>query len=669
MGKTAIHKPFSGDTGTMLKIKSTVLGSGPRKLLVALAIFLLAATSSDAQEKKRPRAVDLLPERTSLYIEIDNVRQTVADFQDSNFGRMLADEKIKPFVESLYGSAMEAYDEVKDQVGEEFSTLWNLPTGEVSFAIITPRRESPAYVLIMDLSEENGTAGALIQKLTDLGVENGATREAVVRHGIETFHVRDGNEGEAHYVLHEGTLLAASREAEFDQILGRMLGVAAPEDEKEGLLRDNRKFTTIMNKCRSISGKPNSITGFVDPITLAKGYTQGDVAANVVFGVLRTLGLDGVNGVGGSIIFNEEDYESVFHGHILLGSPREGIFNMIALKPGLYDPEPFVPATATNYITSHWDFRTFYAELTKIVDLFSSEGTFKAQVDENVNKELGIDLEKDLIENLAGRVSLVTWNNSVKAFNAQSTILSVEVRDVAAGTELIDKIVKKFNEEGPGADNRTEDMLVKAEFDGVTYWKMRADFGQLQRERRQRNEEQGSETPEVQNLSDRGGVRIQVGRQEIDEDQDFPTRFPQPCMAFIDNHFVITESVECLEHMISTSKGKNEQLAKDKKFRGIMQEMERLLDTRLPSMTMYSRPDEALRTFYDVALSEETQNAIAEQSEDNRFFKSLKKAFDENELPPFEDLAHYFPPQGGFVVNEDTGFHFLFFQRRAEVKR
>ncbi len=644
----------------MLKINSRAHFAG-LGVASAFAIVSLVSVAIHGQETVRPRAVDLLPERTSLYVEINDVRQLAADFQDSNFGRMLADEKIKPFVESLYGSAMEAYNQVKEEVGEELSTLLNLPAGEISFAIITPRREPPAFVLIMDLNEKDGSASALLQRLTDKGVENGARRESVIRHGIETFHIQEDDDLDVHYVLHEGTLLAVSREEEFDQILGRMLGIASPDDKEEGLLRDNRKFTTIMNKCQSVSGKPNSITGFVDPITLAKGFTQGNVGANVVFGVLRTLGLDGVNGIGGSIIFNEKDYESVMHAHILLGSPREGIFNMIALKPGLYDPEPFVPATATNYVTSHWDFRTFYTELTKVVDLFTSEGTFQAQVDENINKELGIDLEKDVIDNLAGRVSLVTWNNSVKVINAQSTILSVEVRDVAVATELIDKIVKKFNEEGPGAADRTEDLLVKAEFEGVTYWKMRSDFRELQQERAERQAEEAGN-------KDGPGVRVRVNGLD-QESSDFPTRFPQPCMAFIDNHFVITESVECLEHMIATSKGKNPQLVKDKNFRNIMTEMERLLDTRLPSATMYSRPDEALRTFYDVALSEDTQNALAEQAEDNEFFKSLKKAFDENELPPFEDLAHYFPPQGGFVVNEETGFHILMFQRRAEEKK
>jgi hypothetical protein len=38
---------------------------------------------------------------------------------------------------------------------------------------------------------------------------------------------------------------------------------------------------------------------------------------------------------------------------------------------------------------------------------------------------------------------------------------------------------------------------------------------------------------------------------------------------------------------------------------------------------------------------------------------------DDNPLPNFADLEHYFQPQGGFMTSDDTGFHFLAFEMKS----
>ena len=62
------------------------------------------------------------------------------------------------------------------------------------------------------------------------------------------------------------------------------------------------------------------------------------------------------------------------------------------------------------------------------------------------------------------------------------------------------------------------------------------------------------------------------------------------------------------------------------------------------------------------------QNRNSRGAEENKYVAGLKRVMDENPLPAFEEIAHYFPPNGAFVVNDDTGFHFLAYQRRAEEK-
>jgi hypothetical protein len=68
-----------------------------------------------------------------------------------------------------------------------------------------------------------------------------------------------------------------------------------------------------------------------------------------------------------------------------------------------------------------------------------------------------------------------------------------------------------------------------------------------------------------------------------------------------------------------------------------------------------------------LAQTENTRELLASGAEDNKYVAGLKRVMDENPLPPFDDLVKYFPPQGGFVVNDETGFHMLVYEKRANV--
>ncbi len=622
-----------------------------RSLMLSVVATCIASVSLQAQDIKRPRAVDLLPERTSLYIQIDNVQELVSDFNESNFGQMLRDERIAPFVSELYAEAQKAYADIEEQVGVSLADLRSLPTGEVCFAVVTPRRESPSFVLIVDVSEDSGVAEALIERGREVARNEDAQFETGDSDGLEYQIVRgDSADERVFYILHEGTFLAATNEVVFQEMLARWMSVA---DSKDTTLADNRTFATIMNKCRSIDGQPMAFSFFADPIMLARSATQGNATAPLVFGVLRTLGVDGISGIGGSAIFSEQGYASIFHGHLLLTNPREGIFEMVALKPGIYDPEPFVPENCASYMTSHWDARKFMVELEKIVDTFTSEGTFQEQLQSNVNDELEIDLQKDLIENLDGRLTLFSWVNELKAFNSQSNALALRVNDVEGGEELVEKLMARVNED--------EEIFVNSEHGGTSYWKMASsieDQGRLRRERRlARDEGRDPDDVELDDLPD-----------EDQEEFRIELRPTQPCMGFVGDHFVITESTSFFEYLIDTHRGRHPRMVDDPRFQATMDDMKRLLGTAVPSVTVYSRPDVTLRLFYDLAQTENTKELLSSGAENNKYVAGLKRVMDENPLPPFDDLVKYFPPQGGFVVNDETGFHLLAFEKRTDEK-
>lgn len=603
----------------------------------------------EAQEIERPQAVDLLPERTALYVNVNNIRDLVTDLQESNFGRMLQDERIAPLVQELYGEAKDSLDNFmeNEDVGFSMSDFMSLPAGEICFAIVTPRRKEPKFVLIMDVPEDSDIAERLIDRGRTLAEDDGADFTDGNVADLKYQTVREsGGDTEITYVLHEGTFVASNSEEVFGEVITRWLG--EPE-EKDRTLAGNRKFVTIMNKCKSTEELPMAISFFCDPIMLARSITANDAGARVVFAFLPTLGLDGFSAFGGAALFNEKNYESVLHGHILLTNPRAGIIEMIALRPGFYEPEPFVSDNIVSYTTSSWDFRKFVAELEKIVDTFTSEGTFQQQIDENINEELEINFQEDVLENLAGRLSLVQWTSDVPALDGTCTGLVVQVRDEDRAEEFLKAIMDRVNDFG------SNENLIESDYKGVTYWHVAESFEEMGRNARRR-------------FRDR---RREAGEDDFDSDDDraqLELLETQPTFALIDDNFVLTGNIKFMEHLIETQDGDHDLLADDPDFKSTMKEIRTLMDGNLPSLFSYSRPAESMRMLFEVARSDNTKDFLYDRAEDNRFVEILSDMLEDDKLPPFDDLAAYFPPQGAFVVNDETGFHFLAFQRKANVE-
>ena len=86
----------------------------------------------------------------------------------------------------------------------------------------------------------------------------------------------------------------------------------------------------------------------------------------------------------------------------------------------------------------------------------------------------------------------------------------------------------------------------------------------------------------------------------------------------------------------------------------------------MPSALLFSRPAEQFRLFFELANEQSSKDFLDSMGEENKYVRGLKRAMDENPLPNFDDIQHYFPPQGSFITDDDTGLHLLTFQLRGE---
>ncbi len=349
----------------------------------------------------------------------------------------------------------------------------------------------------------------------------------------------------------------------------------------------------------------------MDPIDLVKGITRGNFGAQIVIGLLPTLGLDGLLAVGASAISDEEGYESITHLHILMANPRAGILQMIAVRPGDCTPEAWVPDDAASYITGNLKVDQFYEHLQKIVDTIQGEGTLDGQVQKNINDKLDLDLRTDILDGLTGRITLINWMEKPFRINSQCSAAAVELKDPAAFEPVLEKVIDKLLElrktrRGNDDTNKPEPEF-KGDYRGVTTWNFKDLVGPNRRGGRIRVDINGN----------------QLGNDDSDNDE-IKLREQYPNVAIVGNDLVVCDSRAFLERAIDTFKGDNTPLSEDEQYKRVSRQMQRMLGTTVPAGALYTRPDRTLELWYEMARSEDAKKLLDRNSEDNDFVSSIK---------------------------------------------
>ncbi|MFO0526803.1 MAG: hypothetical protein ACK52A_01750 [Planctomycetota bacterium] len=602
-------------------------------ILLALFGLLLPASLATGQQA-RPAAEELFPETTVLFLQIQNVRELAEDFMSTNMGNLMKQEKIAPLAEELWGQAKEAYAEVQDEVGVSLEDMQSLPTGEISFAAIAPRRADIQFAMLMDIDPESDSFKNMERVGRERGELEGATFEDEETADVKfTTVARPDGEGQFVYFIKDGTFVITTDKALSQQIVDRWVG---REVEKIRPLKDNRKFVTIMNRCRGTKEVPPEARMYMDPIEFFRASTRGDVGTQAALNFLPILGLDGLLGVGGSVIFDEQGFESVTHLHLMLANPRAGILEMLALKPGKYQPQLWVSDQAVSYVSTSWDVNKVYAELGKMVDLFTSEGEFERQVETNVNERLELNLKDDILAAMDGRFTVTSWVEPPARLNSQVNAIGLGLSDPEKAEEIIrHRSQRAIDARGDQED--AEPPVIEEKYKGITIWT--APVPEDRRERIRQRREEG--------------------------EMQFEIRIPEPGFAIIDGSLVAADSVSFIKFAIDTYKGENPPLVDDPSFKQVSRQMTNLLGTDMPAAIFYSQPGPMMESMLNLAKGDDVKGALERGGEENRFVKNFQRALEDNPLPDWEEIRDFFASSGGFITSDDSGYHALLFNLKS----
>ena len=608
---------------------------------------------------ERPTTELILPETTVALVQIPNFRDALEKMRQTAGGQMMADQSIAPLVDGLWEEAETSYEDVKDKVGLELSDLTSLPAGEMTFAVIAPRRQTPEYLVMMDLNADDGVLDRVMDRGRELIAET-ETEEDESETEPEEFDSVDGFEIESfrvngrkvHFFRHDQTVVACTSLSELNDLIQRWMG---QEVEKTRPLSANRRYATIMKRCEGTNDLDPEFRFFVDPIAVAKSSTIGNPSARLTINLLPLLGFDSLSAIGGTMFLDEEDYEAVMHGHVLLTNPRTGIFALLAFKPTDYDPEPFIPQTANNHSMVSLDAPKGYAELTKIVDSFAEPGYFEKIVQENINDDLQLDLKEDIINTIDGRITWFQWIEEPAMRNSNRNGIVIRLKDPAKFEMLLDKITEKANGDFAGGDSDEDSpqAIEKREYRDVTiYAEPRSKIATRNEQRDRRRNARNKKRRRNKEGEDRPRMEVSI---------------ESPQMAIFGDCLVISvDSNRLLEVLIDTHLGEGDALADDEGYARIVEESQKLLNNELPIANFYSDPKKQLKWLLDLVNTDTAQKVLEGVGQDNKYISGIKRRLDENPLPEFDQIGKYFNQTGGFFSDDDTGVHMLFFTLKSE---
>lgn len=625
-----------------------------RQGVIWLAAFVLCglATVGIASAQRRP-APEVLPNETVFYARIPNVKEMMEKMEQTSGGALVQNEQIQALITEFMNLARTEFAPAQERIGLSLDELMSLPQGEACFAVVkTPKDdtfEDPFYVVgFLEVGESADLAKKLIENGEKLAQEDAATIESETEGNIEIKTINNNGEQVSFFSAND-TYVFSNNIDGLKRIIARW---NIEPTSRDPVFSNNRKFVTIMNRCKGTADERPQIIFFVDPFEIFNQAAQGDVGGQVALGVAKTLGADGFLAIGGSSIFAPEGFDSIGHMHFLLATPREGLVKVLSFKNASTEPAPWVPASVVTYMDATLNVETMFETIGDLYNTvrFEDDG-FNTLINERINEPTGLNFQEEIIGNLTGRLTYTAWMEPPARINSQALILGIGLVDGKKAQETIDKLIAKF---------QNDDLKVE-KFEGFTYYK-----GPTQQERRRLNIERN------RRLREQNGEQPTERNGQIDEGDDpsesvnISLRAPNPCIGIVGDTLVFSDSEEGIKAAISTERGRMDRLSSDPEFLSVMDEITRQVGSGKASGILYSRPDNMLKNMMEVANDQKNRKLLEDAAVDNPTLGNINRILRDNPLPAWEDIAQHFRGSGGAMVNDDTGFHFLTFGLKAD---
>jgi hypothetical protein len=618
-------------------------------LVVVLLFPLVQAVGAPPSEA-------LLPDSTKGFIAIPNVEELREKFNQTQFGLMVHDPAMKPFMEDLQQQIKEKLLKAGVKLAITMDDLRDVASGEITVAAIQPTagdKNSHAEALIVDITGHEAKAKLLMEKIGKSQTARGAAKTTRQYSGVDmvlyALPLRPGQTAGDYgvYFIRDNHLVVTDHIAVAVDIASRFGKTTQPS------LQDQPAFKFIMERQRQEAGELNpQVRWFVEPIGYAevtRALAEGPKKRGTdMIKILAQQGFNAVKGLGGHVYFATGKEELLHKTFIyapavpkVAGMAPTDKYNLAARMLDFpnsenLQPQAFVPNGVASYLTFNWKMKNAFNYVGTLVDAIAGEkGVFDEVLLSLKNDPNGpkVDIRAGLVAHLKERATMMTDYRLPITTKSERWLVAVEIGDAKPVAET----VRKAFANDPTAKKRI--------FGGVEIWEIIQD----------------QNTEEVPMLNVEGGFTATENENPVQAEDGPKPMLPNSAIAVVKGHLVVASHVDFLVEMIKRNDAEPSlyQLAEYQRVDSALAR----LGAGKDAFRFFARTDESYRPTYELlqqgkmpeaeTLLAKGLNALMTPKEEGVL---RKQQIDGSKLPPCEEVRKYFGPTGLYVQTEDNGW-------------
>jgi hypothetical protein len=628
--------------------------------LAAAATGLLLPEGIAAADGSFPASEQIFPATTRGWVSISNGPEFRQRFNRSQYGLLLKDPSMKPFIESVRKQFESSNSSRLGRLGLTLDDLLEVAGGEYALGAVESPGGKLATVVLVDTTGHEDEARGLIEKMNQRMVDQKGTKVAANGESSLTVYQfaaaensgRTGDQRVA-FALSGNALVVGDDPALITQVMGTL---GQGRGDCVGSLP---AFTAVMDRCQGQApAKAAAVRWYVDPLPFAKAYQATNPPREKRKGpdyvaILGRQGFDAVKGAGGVVVFDDGGH-SLRHQTMVYAPPLAGRqpssverFNLAARMLQFPDvdaisPQPWVPRDISGWTSLQFDLRNAFVTVESLVDdLVGEKGVYDdviASVKEDPDGPQ-IDLEKDLVACLGNRMTLINDHATPIGDDSERLVIAVEAID----PERVAATVAKSMSIDPD--------MAKIDVQGNVAWELI--------DRSMAIPQLEIETPggAVVHADEDDTQRRRSKLRERDE-----KLLPHSVVTVARGHLFVASHRDILERVLATNEGV-ESLGSTADYAKVAAELDRLLPGKAATRS-FTREEEAIRPAYEMlrqgsmpkskSLTGQLLNGILG---DGKPGTVRTQRLDGSTLPDFEMIRRYFGTVGVGMQSLSDGWY------------
>lgn len=629
---------------------------------VLLGLSMLPAAASAGSF---PPSETVLPDTTRAWLSIPNPQGFRASFDRTQYGQLIKDPVMKPFMDSFREQLKSAGKQRLGKLGLTLEDLEKVPGGELVLAAIEPTPGTLASILLVDTTGNEAETQSLIDRITQRLTEQKATKvvdAAATAAGMTTFQLPPEPNGNAArqrqvaFAVAPSALVVGDNPALVAQVLGTL------KQGRKDNLTTLPAFQAVAAKCgKQVPGNAAPLRWFVDPLAYAKAYQTANPPREKRKGpdyvaILGRQGFDAIKGAGGVVFFDDGSCEARHHtlvfapplpGRQPLAADRFDLAARMLHFPNVdrIDPPQWVPREVSSWVAMQCDLANAFNSAESLVDdVVGEKGVFDDVIASLKEDPDGpqIDVEKDLVACLGKRVSVISDYATPISTDSERLVIAIEATDPEKVAATVAKSMA------------TDPDMQKLESNGHVIWEMI--------DRSMAIPKLEIETPGGAVAHADGGDEDDAHRRRTRLREREEKLLPHSAVTVAHGHLLIASHRDFLERVLATNGGA-ESLASAADYATVTTEMKRLFPATT-AMRTFGRADETIRPAYEMlkqgampkskSMMGQLLNGLLSDGKEG----SLRtQKIDGSTLPDFELIRRYFGTVGLGMESVPDGWY------------